>query len=73
MSGTTEGMTNLRKCNDNVVVGNGETIKATMVGDKHGIITDDNGNKRKVVFKDTKYVPDLAPYNLCSVRATRRR
>ena len=29
MSGTTEGMTNLRKCNDNVVVGNGQSIKAT--------------------------------------------
>ena len=65
MSGTTDGMTNLRKCNDSVVVGNGQSIKATMVGDKHGYITDRNGNKRKVVFKGTKYVPELAPYNLC--------
>ena len=38
-----------------------------MVGDKHGFITDRNGNKRKVVFKGTKYVPELAPYNLCSI------
>ena len=65
MSRTTEGMTNLRKCNDSVVVGNGQSIKATMVGDKHGYITDRSGNKRKVVFKGTKYVPELAPYNLC--------
>ena len=67
MSGSTEGMTNLRKCNDSVVVGNGQSIKATMVGDKHGFITDTNGNKRKVVFKGTKYVPELALYNLYSV------
>ena len=67
MSGSTEGMTNLRKCNDNVVVGNGQSIKATMVGDKHGYITDRSGNKKKVVFKGTKYVPELAPYNLCSI------
>ena len=67
MSGSTEGMTNLRKCNDSVVVGNGQSIKATMVGDKHGFITDRSGNKKKVVFKGTKYVPELAPYNLCSI------
>ena len=67
MSGSTEGMTNLRKCNDNVVVGNGQSIKATMVGDKHGYITDRSGNRKKVVFKGTKYVPELAPYNLCSI------
>ena len=35
MSGSTEGMTNLRKCDENIVVGNGERIKAMMVGDKH--------------------------------------
>ena len=40
MSGSTEGMTNLRKCNDSVLVGNGQSIKATMVGDKHGYITE---------------------------------
>ena len=67
MSGSTEGMTNLRKCNDSVVVGNGQSIKATMVGDKHGYMTDRSGKKRKVVFKGTKYVPELAPYNLCSI------
>ena len=67
MSGSTEGMTNLRKCEDSIVVGNGQSMKAMMVGDKHGFITDRNSNKKKVVFKGTKYVPDLAPYNLCSV------
>ena len=67
MSGSTEGMSNLRKCEDSVVVANGQKVKATLIGDKHGFITDRNGNKRKVVFKGTKYVPELAPYNLCSV------
>ena len=67
MSWTTDGMTNLRKCEDKITIGNGQNIKATMVGDKHGVITGRDGVKRKVVFKGTKYVPELAPYNLCSV------
>ena len=61
------GMSNLRKCDATIVVGNGERIKATMVGDKHGVVTNRNGVKKKVVFKDTKFIPELAPYNLCSV------
>ena len=67
MSWTTDGMTNLRKCEDKITIDNGQNIKATMVGDKHGVITGRDGVKRKVVFNGTKYVPELAPYNLCSV------
>ena len=48
-------------------MGNGERIKATMVGDKQSVVTDGNGIKKKVVFKDTKFVPELAPCDLCSV------
>ena len=69
MSGSTEGMTNLRKCKDSIVVGNGPSIKATMIGDKHGVITNRNGNKKKVeVLKEqsmnlrwhlTTYAPSL--------------
>ena len=55
------------KCDESIVVGNGESIKATMVGDKPGVVTDRNGVKKKVVFKDTKFVPKQAPYNLCCV------
>ena len=49
MSGSTEGMRNLRKCEDSVIVANGQKVKATLIGDKHGFITDRNGNKRNAL------------------------
>ena len=67
MSGRLDGMSNLRDCDDDVIIGNGKAIKAVKIGDKRGYVTDSEGARKRVVFKNTKYIPELGPYSLCSV------
>ena len=67
MTGSLDGMTNIRDCNDGITIGNGNTISCTKVGDKRGKIILPNGNEKTIELRDCKFIPDLAPYNLFSI------
>ena len=67
MRGSINRKKSLRKYDDNIILGNEKSIKATIFSDKHGYITNKKGERKKVAFKDIKFVPDLTPYNLCFI------
>ena len=67
MTGSLDGMTNIRDCNDGITIGNGNTISCIKIGDKRGKIILPNGNEKTIVMRGCKFIPDLAPYNLFSI------
>ena len=68
LTGSLKGMTNLRDLkNDEVTVGDGNSITAEKIGDKRTTILQEDGKERDVVLHGCKYVPKLGPFNLFSL------
>ena len=59
MGNSDVGMTNVREVNSPVQIGNGKTLRATKIGDKHMTVLWKDGTMTDIVLKDYKYVPDL--------------
>ena len=59
MGNSDVGMTNVREVNSPVQIGNGKTLRATKIGDKHMTVLSKDGTMTDIVLKDYKYVPDL--------------
>ena len=53
------GMTNVRRIDSPVQIGNGKTLRATKIGRKHLTVLSKDGTKTNIVLEDYKYVPDL--------------
>ena len=60
------GMTDVKKIDSIISVGNGDELRATKIGDKHITIHQEDGTKVNIVLKDFKYVPNLSA-NLFSI------
>jgi hypothetical protein len=61
-----KGMSNVQHIQHTVMVGNGETLTATKMGNKHITVIQSDGTKINLTLKDYKYVPGLW-YNLLSI------
>ena len=66
MTNSLEGLINLRASTAKVTVGDGEQLECEQVGDKTGVMELKNGEKKRLLLKDVKYVPKLH-CNLISV------
>ena len=61
-------MTNLKGLkNDEVTVGDGNSIATEKIGDKRITILREDGKERNVVLHGCKYVPKLGPFSLVSL------
>ena len=68
LSGSMEGMRNLKDLNDDkVTVGDGTSIVAEKIGDKSITIVQKDGVERDIVLHGCKYVPKLGPFSLFSL------
>ncbi len=57
-------MVDCLKIYESVTVGNGEIVRATMIGTKKGQVKMPEGSYKAIALYGCKYVPDLAPFNL---------
>ena len=68
LTGSLKGMTNLEELNDDeVIVGDGNSIRAVKIGDKKVTIIQEDGKERDVILRGCKYVPKLGPFSLFSL------
>jgi hypothetical protein len=54
-----EGLTDVKEINKMIKIGNGDSIKATKIGNLKSEVTQINGEKLKIKQNDVKYVPSL--------------
>ena len=59
MTPSLEGMTDIKKINTRIKIGNGEDLTAEKVGTFRGNIEYANGKSMATTLKDVKYVPNL--------------
>ena len=67
LTGSLEGMVDCLKIHENVTIGNGQAVKATMIGTKKGRVKMPDGSYKSIALYGCKYVPDLAPFNVFSI------
>ena len=68
MTYTARGMRNLIPMTSSVIFGNGQRLKSTHIGEKHGVVIQKDGTKTRIKMKNVKVVPDLF-CNLFSISA----
>jgi len=59
MGNSDVGMTDVRKIDSAVQIGNGKTLRATKIGRKHMTVLSKDGKMTDIVLEDYKYIPDL--------------
>ena len=59
MTNNEYGMFNTKRISEKITVGNGKTIEATKVGKIKGVIQQQDGTTRNVIFDKVKFVPGL--------------
>jgi hypothetical protein len=59
MTNSLDGMFDLQKCNTEIKLGNGKSMKALKQGKYRGIIKQDNGKSITLTLQEVKYVPEL--------------
>jgi hypothetical protein len=62
-----EGLTDVKEINESIKIGNGDSMKATKIGNLKCEVTKINGEKFTVTINDVKYVPSLC-VNLFSLK-----
>ena len=68
MTYSTQGMRNLKPMTSSVIFGNGHKLQCTHIGEKHGLVVQNDGTKARIKMKNVKVVPDLF-CNLFSISA----
>ena len=70
MTKSIEGLINLKAIESNIVLDNGEQLKATNVCDKkEEYVLQKDGSEKPILLKKVKYIPNLA-CNLLSISTT---
>jgi hypothetical protein len=52
-----EGLTDVKEINESIKIGNGDSMKATKIGNLKFEVTQINGEKLTITLNDVKYVP----------------
>ena len=65
--GSDEGMVDWEPIDDDIIIGDGKSIKAVKVGKVRMTLKQQDGLDRVIMLTDVKYVPELGPYNLFSI------
>ena len=68
MTNSMQGIVNIRTIDSYIVLGNGEQLKATHVGDKKGYVLQKDGTRKQITLQKVKFVLNLA-CNLFSISA----
>ena len=67
MTHSDEGLFNSKDINEPITVGNGQVVMATKIGDKRMSLKQKDGSEHRIILKNVKVIPKLAPYNLFSI------
>ena len=54
-----EGMYDTKNINEEIIVGSGKTVTATMIGNWRGVVMQKTGNKKNIILENVKVVPEL--------------
>jgi hypothetical protein len=67
-----EGLKDVKEINESIKIGNGDSMKATKIGNLKCEVTQINGEKFTVTLNDVKYVPSLCVHIFCFNNALKK-